>query len=220
MKDMIKIRFFTWLMLIGMTLASGTSYASEPDAPREDKRQQLAHTMASLVISVIRDTKKSATDRRESLEQGFSKVMDIDWIAKFVLGSNWRHASEEQRERYTQLYRQYLVKVYVENYAETPTRKLTNIKVLGVVDNHNGTYLARTEVQLVDGNSLRVDYIVREEEEESGTGKIIDVIIEGISLLTSHRTDFSRLAASKGVDGVIAKLESLVGTPVLKLSMR
>lgn len=219
---MTKTRFSMWLMMTAALLASvpSFSYAVETDPVREEKRQSLAHTMADLVISIIRDTKKSASDRKNALEQGFAHVMDIDWIAKFVLGSGWRNATDEQREKYTKLYRRYLTKVYVENYAETSQRQISNIKVLSTVDNNNGTYLARTQVMMVGGNNMKVDYVVREQE-ASGKGKIIDVIIEGVSLLTTHRAEFSKIAANKGVDGVIAKLEELLEKPATtQLSMK
>jgi ABC-type transporter MlaC component len=61
---------------------------------------------------------------------------------------------------------------------------------------------------LSTGENLSVDY--RAHKLDKGY-KIVDVIIEGVSLLASHRAEFGQLAAGKGVDAVIAKLEQLNG---------
>ncbi len=216
---MRNVAFFLRGVVISATLAGGVAggfAAQAKEAPLEvqaekyEKRQALAHTMANLVISILRDQKKSDTDRKYSLEQGFANVVDIDWIAKFVLGYNWRNATEEQRQVYTKLYRQYLTKVYVENYAESSDRRISDIKVLGISDGEDGNYMSHTEILLTDGHNMKVDYMVSERE---NSNKIVDVVIEGVSLLSTHRSDFSALAANKGVDGVIARLQQLVSEP-------
>jgi phospholipid transport system substrate-binding protein len=171
-----------------------------------EERQVLAMDMANSVLSIISDPKAAKRDREYALSQGFANVVDIEWIAKFVLGASWRNATEEQKHRYTELYRAYLTKIYVSHYAGTSDSKIKGIKVLGIKDDEKD-FTAFTEIMLTNNDKLKVDYLVS----ERGEGyKITDVIIQGVSLLNTHRAEFSALAASKGVSGVIARLEQLV----------
>lgn len=188
--------------------AGGVAMAASADAPSalaeaQEKRRSLANEMANLVMCMLRDHKKSPDERAEALQRGFTQVVDIEWIARFVLGGSWRSASPQQREDYVRLYRDYLSKIYVEHYAEDPGRKIRDIRVVGVAEAGEGNFKARTEVVFSDGAHMKVDYLVRDEENDN---RIVDVAIEGISLLTSHRSEFAALAAHQGISGVIAAL--------------
>lgn len=193
------------LMVLVMLLHVTVAHAQAPQNEQQ-ARQELASRMATMTLAILKDTRAPEGDRKSNLERSFAKVVDTDWIAKFVLGSNWRKASEEQRNLYTELYRNYLAQLYVSNYAENPDRKVTDIKVLGVTDSEadDTKFTARTEVVLSNAERLKVDYLV---SGAPGQYKIVDVIIEGVSLLATHRAEFSKIAANKGIGGVIEKLK-------------
>jgi phospholipid transport system substrate-binding protein len=190
-----------------------------PADPRQEARQALVNEMTNAVLSILKDQKKPAADRESTLERGFADMVDTGWIAKFVLGSWWREASDDQRQRYTKLYGMYLAKIYISNYAESKQRQIRDINPVGINDEPDNNYTVRTEVLFSDDSAIRVDYLISESKDSN---KIIDVVIEGVSLLATHRSEFSRLAANKGVDGVIARLEELVKAPApaITLSMK
>lgn len=187
-------------------LSCGAALAQLPQEERE-AREALAQRMATMTMAILKDQKAKVADREDNLRRSFARVVDTGWIAKFVAGSSWRSASEEERERYAELYRDYLAHVYVSNYAENPDRKITDIKVIGVYDSETNEerFTARTEVVLSTAERLKVNYTVA--AQEGGGYKIVDVIIEGVSLLSAHRVEFGKIAAKSGVSGIIAKLE-------------
>jgi phospholipid transport system substrate-binding protein len=198
------MKFLTRMVaVVVLTLSQGAAFAMEQS--EHDAQMSLARDMANSVLCIIKDQKKASGDRQASLMQGFANVVDIDWIAQFVLGNSWRNATEEQRARYTKLYRNYLTNVYVSTYAESPDKKITDIKILGVVDAANDRFSVRTNIALSNADSIRVDYLVA----RKGDGyKIIDVSIEGVSLLSTHRAEFGRIAGVGGIDSVIKALEN------------
>ena len=173
----------------------------------EGERLSLAREMANLTLTMITDHSKNQADRLENLKRGFSNVVNTNWIAKFVLGNAWRKADEAQRARYTELYREFLLKTYISTYATSEDQQVTDIKVIDVKEESDERFTTRTEIRLSNSKTLRVDYLAQAD----GDGyKIIDVVIEGVSLLSTHRGEFAQLASSDGVDGVIHKLEKLV----------
>jgi len=187
-------------------------------ADTHTQRVDFANNFANIVLSVISDQKKSYDKRKEVLSEAFSKSVDIDWIARFVIGRNWNNATDEQRERYTALYRQFLTKTYVENFAQNPDKSISGIKVLNVNDKSAEDFTVATEMKLTNQDVLNVSYLVFEKD---GRYKVHDISIENVSLINSHRSEFTTLAASHGLDGVIKKLEQLVAaTPEVSVSMK
>lgn len=185
------------------TAADNTSAAEQATSPSE--REAFARDFAQKVLAILQDPKKSFAGRKDILRQAFSNSVDIDWIARFVIGKSWNNATPEQQKRYTTLYRKYLTDTYVASFAENPDKRIRDIKIFGVNNAENESdFTVRTEMRLADAQDLRVDYLVREEDTHY---KVIDIAIEHVSLIITHREEFDALAASKGIDGVIAALE-------------
>ncbi|MFO0390112.1 MAG: phospholipid-binding protein MlaC [Alphaproteobacteria bacterium] len=185
------------------------SFAYTPAfADTHKERMELAHEMANMTLTMITDPSKKPDDRMESLKRGFATVVDTQWIAKFVIGAAWRSATEEQRQRYAELYHNFLVQTYVSTYATGDDQKVVDIKVLEVKDQANDNFTTRTQIKLSNAKKMNVDYLVKPNSDGKGY-KIIDVIIEGVSLLSTHRTEFAQAASKGGVGSIIQKLEKL-----------
>jgi phospholipid transport system substrate-binding protein len=172
-------------------------------------REEFVHGMATMTLAVLQDHKKSFPERKVLLRQCFNAVVDIDWIAKFVLGRPWTYASDVQRERYTELYHIFLTESYVSNFAENPEQRIKDIKILGIQDGQDNSFIVNTNMMLANMDEVRVDYRVSDHE---GKYKVIDIIIENVSLLATHRSEFGGLAASQGINGVITRLEAITGS--------
>ena len=191
------------------------AYADDVQA----KHEAFAHSFANTVLAVIQDTKKSYAERKDVLRTAFSKSVDIDWIAKFVLGKSWANATPQQRERYTALYRKFLTETYVANFAENPDKRIRDIKIYGVNTNDESDtndFTVRTQMMLADMENLKVNYLVREDD---GHYKVRDIAIENVSLIATHRSEFTAIASASGVDGVIAHLEQRLENPQAPISL-
>lgn len=192
----------------GPIAAARAETADDKTAPSivHEQRDAFARSFANTVLAILQDQKKSFGDRKTVLRQAFSKSVDIDWIARFVLGSAWNQANEDQKKRYMSLYRTYLTESYVANFAENPDKRIRDIKIFGVHDGDGDDFTVRTQMMLADMENLSVNYLVWD---NNGSYKVRDIAIENVSLITTHRTEFTKLAATKGIDGVIARLEEL-----------
>ncbi len=196
--------------ILAFSLASGIySNSAKADElvsadPSTKAKEDFVKDMANKTLSILQDNKKPYADRQVILRQAFAKVVDIDWIAKFVLGRPWNSATPEQRERFVALYRNYLTESYVSNFGEDPSTRISDIKIFGVKLDDTQHFTVHTQMRLANADQLKVDYLV---SDNAGKYKVIDIIIENVSLLASHRAEFSSLASNKGVDSVIALLE-------------
>ncbi len=205
----MSLRHYFFSALIALSLVSGgLGAARAEDAPStHEVREQFAHSFANTVLSMLQDQKKSYGDRKVLLRDAFAKSVDIDWIAKFVLGRNWASATPEERDNYVSLYRKYLAETYVSHFADDPSKRISDIKIDGVNDAANDSdFTVKTEMKLADFETMNVNYLVRE---NNGRYKVIDISIENVSLIETHRTQFASIAATSGVEGVIAKLKMM-----------
>lgn len=207
------------LMLLALLLAEvgyvSVALADEPQAQQEElsvssmqEREEFARGFAQTVLAIIQHQKQSFKQRKETLRTAFAKSVDIDWIARFVLGKSWNVASEAQKERYMDLYRRYLTETYVANFAEKPEKRIRDIKIYGVTEAvEPEDFNVRTLMMLANSEDLQVNYLVNEQD---GKYKVRDIAIENISLITTHRAEFREMATIRGVDGVLDELNKRV----------
>ena len=206
------------LMFLNRALAETQSEFDSLQNAKLHTREEFVHGMANMTLAVLQDQKKSLEDRRVVLRQCFGWSLDIDWIAKFTLGRMWNVATPDQRERYTKEYRTFLTESYVSNYAESQEKRVKDIKILGIQNGEDNDFFVNTDTLLADREDVKVDYRVSEHE---GKYKVIDIIIEKVSLLATHRSQFSEIAANQGVEAAIAKLHALnSGKSDINVSMR
>lgn len=184
--------------------ASPASVNVETTEASEKAKYDFVNHMAHDAMSILYDPNESFSHRKTVLANAFNTVVDIKWIARFVLGRNWHRATEDQRDRYLTLYRRYLTKSYIINFSEDPDKKIRDIKIRHVGKTVNEKFNVRTEMLLATGKWVSVDYVVRDRNDRY---KVIDIAIEDISLLTSHRALFEKIIARKGMGGVITALE-------------
>lgn len=153
------------------------------------------------VISVITGS-GSSSSKEDKLDDIFVEVMDIDWIAKFVLGKYWNTLDDAKKTRYLKHYREYLIASYVPLFKDYNGQKM-DIKDIKTIK--QSQYLVVTDIEPSDPQSAsyRVEYRVFFNE---GNFKVRDIIAEGISMITTQRSDFASILNTSGFDSLIQKL--------------
>ena len=128
---------------------------------------------------------------------------DVDYAARLVLAKNWRTASADQRKRFVSAFYHSLLNNYGDAFVEFTGDR---IKVMpSKADAAAITATVRTEVKRQNGQKVPVNYSLH----KTDLGwRAWDVVIEGISYVKSFREDFGAEIEKKGLDSVIARLES------------
>jgi phospholipid transport system substrate-binding protein len=142
-------------------------------------------------------TPQKAAKMEDILRRGF----DFQTIGRFVIGRYWNTASPQQREDYIKAFSDFVAKSYSRRLAEEATINgfnITNVRDLG-----EGDSLVQTEITRPSGPPLKYEWRVRD---SGGTVKIVDVVVESVSLLVTQRADFTSVAGQSGMDGLIKSL--------------
>lgn len=140
---------------------------------------------------------------RELLDTHF----DVPAIGKFVLGRYWRVATEEERQEFLQLFEELLVKSYARRFAEYSGERF---EVRNVRQEQDGQALVQSMVIRPGAENIRVDWRLRSENSDF---RILDVIVEGLSMAVTQRDEFASVIQSKGgkVAGLLDVLRQKVG---------
>src|ERR1700680_795972 len=128
---------------------------------------------------------------------------DTDYAARLVLGQTWRTATPEQRKRFVDAFYHSLLRNYGAALVDFTADRFVILPYKGEPGDVMAT--VRTEVKRSSGAKVPVNFSLRKTD---GVWKAWDVVIEGISYVKSFRTDFGSEIQQKGLDEVIARLES------------
>lgn len=189
----MRIFFAAIMMVCGLATAS---YAD--DAP---KAQVFVDKVASDVLLLVKDEKITIEDKKSKLNKVFVDVVDVPYVAKFVLGRHWRTATPAQQQAYLSAYGPFLINNYVARLTKYTgqTFKITGSQAAG------DAYIVSMKLLDPKGPPILVDYRVR--QDAGDVFKVIDIVVEGVSLLATQRSEFNSVVSNNGVDFLIQALQ-------------
>ena len=122
----------------------------------------------------------------------YQAAFDGPGIAHFVLGRYWRSASEQEQQEFSKLFEDYVVFVYGTRLSNFSGEKF---KIRGSRTDESGTIVS-TDVISPNGDApIKIDWRLITDH---GSFKINDVIIEGISMLVTQRSEFASVIQRHG----------------------
>lgn len=140
---------------------------------------------------------------------------DFARMSKFVLGTHWNAATPDQQKRFTDAFRDLLVRTYSTALVEAAG---VNLKVNYLPLQDGGTHgvTLRTEVAQGNAKPIVVEYAMyipdakwqKEWNIQTEGWKVYNVTVEGVSLVTNYRTEFGNDIEKIGIDGLIKKVQS------------
>ena len=188
-------------LLIGSTLL-----AAAPNAIAADANVFMSELWTRAVE--VLDKKAPLTERLTRFRQLFQADFDGPGIARFVLGRYWRTASEQEQQEYMKLFEDYVIFVYGTRLSHFNGE---TFKVRGSRTDESGTVVS-TEIISPSGEPpIKVDWRL---VADRGAFKINDVIIEGISMMMTQRSEFASIIQRHGgqVGGLLALMREKTNT--------
>lgn len=134
-------------------------------------------------------------------------VPHVDFVvfSKWVLGKYWRQATPEQRELFIREFRETLINSYLSSITRDDYKKQTiHYEPLRGSEDPDKALVDAT-VEQPNGPLIHVQFRMYRNNE--GNWLVYDVVVEGVSLVTTHRSNFSSIIREKGLDGLITMLE-------------
>ncbi len=181
-------------------LFTATSLAAEilPD--------QIAHDATDKIVSLLKTNKEVYNKDHAKLYAMVDELVlpyfDFRAMSRTVLGRYWRTAEEPQRARFTQEFRNLLVRTY-----STALLKYNDEKIIYLpfrLNPEDRTVTVRSEIRSTDGTPpISIQYSFYRTDEG---WKVYDVTIEGASLVTTYQSTYATSVQRDGLDALIARL--------------
>ena len=201
-------RFKLMLRIFPLAAAAFLASASASGAEDADALRTRIAEVNNRIIARLAEAREAGALTAEAalriIRENGSPLFDFAGLTRRAMGKNWRRADDAQREKLTALFRGLLEKTYAKTLSLFDGQE---VEIIGAKIKPDGK-AARVGLEVVkSGQKNRIDYIFAAVEDE---WKIVDVKVEKISLLANYRRQFASTVREKGVDGLIADMETLI----------
>jgi phospholipid transport system substrate-binding protein len=142
------------------------------------------------------------TERLARFRELFQADFDGPGIARFVLGRYWKNASEQEQQEFLKLFEDYVVYVYGIRLSSFNGE---TFKVRGSRADNSGVIVSTDIISPGGEAPIKIDWRL---VTDNGAFKINDVIIEGISMMVTQRSEFASVIQRHG--GQMSGLLSLM----------
>jgi phospholipid transport system substrate-binding protein len=191
------------LALLLLASLAAPCHAAEPPGAPSAFVAELAHQ----ALLPANSRTLSSADRRRRLEALLDEDFDVPRIARFVLGRYWRMASNTERQKFTAVFRDFIVQVYSQRFTDYDGE---SFRVIGQRAEGAASTLVYTEIsQLSSGQPVKVEWRVIDKDGY----RIIDMSVAGISMALAQREEFASALERNGGD-----LPSLIRQMQAKMS--
>ncbi len=187
------------LAAAALLVASLTALGGVP-ARADDAAVAVVQRTTSGVIAILTDPKLATEEKRKRVEDVVLQSVDFETLSKLVLARNWTRFSDPQRAEFMTLFRNHLSMTYGRNVESYKNEKVT---ITGSRAETGGDATVKTKILRGGPGDILVDYRLRQRD---GQWKIIDVIIEGVSLVSNFRSQFQDVVSGGGPDRLLGLL--------------
>ncbi|MBM2829920.1 MAG: toluene tolerance family protein [Gammaproteobacteria bacterium] len=167
--------------------------------------EEIVKTTSDQVIARLKIDREELNVRPELIYGLVDELIiphfDFASMSKWVLGQNWRQASDAQKEQFTFQFRTLLVRTYAKALLEYSDNEIKYFPVLSNPDSN--LVVVKTEVAQSASTTIPINYSLHI---TGGEWKVVDVAIDGVSLVSTYRGSFASEIRKYGMDALITKL--------------
>jgi phospholipid transport system substrate-binding protein len=178
-----------------------------PAAATAQDPSSFIKTMGAQALAVLNSDLPPA-QREARFRQLFRDNFDTPAIARFVLGRYWRIATEAERREFMKLFEDYIVLAYS---ARLSGHDNAVFKVQGSRSDQDGLFVASEIIPAGSNQPLKVDWRLLN---DNGSYKIGDVIVDGISMAVTQRSEFASVIQRSGgrLQGLLAAMREKIAS--------
>ncbi|HEV3008515.1 MAG TPA: ABC transporter substrate-binding protein, partial [Burkholderiales bacterium] len=167
--------------------------------------EALVKKMTEDVLAAIKSDKQlAAGDRQKAIKLAEEKILphvDFEEATRLAVGRGWAQATPEQKKKLVSEFRNMLVRTYSNAIGayEGQTMKVMPVRMKPAdtdVTVHN-------QFIRPGGKPVLIDYSMRKADKG---WKIYDIVVEGVSLVLTYRSEFDAIVKQDGIDGLIKRL--------------
>ena len=190
------------ILILALFISSINSFA----LANFEAEEKFVSNFADNAISILSNDSLDASQKNVQFTELVMSSIDMNLISKFVLSKYWKLATDDQKKAYQVAFKQYFISSYANKLDQ-----YSGEKVIIVSSNAAKKFVIVKSNIVRDGtDTLKIELDWRLLTRDSQT-KIIDLSIEGISLIIAQREEFQSFLANNdnSLDALINKLNSI-----------
>jgi phospholipid transport system substrate-binding protein len=181
------ILIFAFLMMLPLQ-----GYAATPKETVETGVTNLLGTLGDEAFKA-----KPKDKQIEIIGTEIDKVFDFKEMSRRTLGRNWKKMSAEQRTEFVSLFKKLLQGVYADRLLAYSDQKVLFDKEIML---KKGRAEVQSYLRTSDGKKIPLFYRLTD---KSGSWKVYDMIIEGVSMVKNYRTQFRQILSKGSMDKLL-----------------
>jgi phospholipid transport system substrate-binding protein len=186
---------------------------STPAPGSSPTAEQVVQGLAQDIWATLNTTGPDDSSRVDQLMTMLEARTDVGLISRLALGRYWNQLPEAQQREYQELFRDVVIRSMarrLNDYAEDAQGPIEErFQILSSGPAGEDDTLVRSKVFPRNGEPLALDWRLR--AGDAGP-VIIDLIVEGASLLVSQRSEFAAVIERQDLDGLLAELRARAGS--------
>lgn len=147
--------------------------------------------------------KQSSPENDKKIAAIFDEMLDYGALAENSLGSEWAARSDAEKAQFSDLLKQLVKKAYERNL-----KKIINYNVDYIgEDPATGAVMVKTKAKSKTDAREEPIEIVFKMVEKGGKWKVNDIVTEGVSLVSSYKSQFTKIVKKDGFPALIQKMK-------------
>jgi len=188
--------------VLAMVALAGPGVALVRAAEPEPSPTQVIEALNTALLAVMKAGPELGPQGRfDRLAPTIVATHDLDFIARFALGSFWKELSEEQRGRYLAAFRDLSIATYASRFNAFDGEQF---RILAEDPLPGGDAQVRSVLSTGDGDEVSFEYRLRRRD---GPWRIINIVADGVSDLALKRSEYTGVMRREGIAGLLARME-------------
>ncbi len=205
--DTLRAVAAAFFMLIAAAWVAAPAHAGTAG----ESAEAFVRDLADSGLAMLENADYTAAQREAEFRKLVREGIALEAIGRFVVARHWRKMTKQQQAEYQAMFAEWLLTSYAGRLGGFEGQR---IEVAGSLelDNRHKDVVVHTRIVSAEGQpEMLVDLRVRQFD---GKHRIIDIIVEGVSMAAAQRAEFEAVIRKAGVDGLVESLRARLATLV------
>lgn len=164
--------------------------------------QEQVERMVTTVLDVLQQGELTVEEKKQLVSGKVQEFLNVASMSQRTLGSYWQGATDEQRQRFSDLFVQVLEGTYLNRIGDYSSGKVQYLM-----------QRVKDDKAIVDTKIVTEELSVPVQYKMifvNDTWQVFDVVIEGVSLIRNYRASYGEIIRKDGYEGLFALMEQKV----------
>lgn len=188
------------MVLAGVLLVGVSAVPAAAGVPTDQLKGAVERVLKTLDDPALKGEAR-LPDRRVAVRKIANEIFDFGEIAKRSMARHWQPLSEAQRTEFVGLFADLLERSYISKIETYGGEKIQY-----TAERADGDFATvSTRIVTKNGTEVPVDYRMTKRADR---WLVYDVSIEGVSLVSSYRTQFNKIIQTTSYNELVSKLRN------------